>query len=151
MKDIYHPTYDFIHDSCSVIVDLIHHAGYQPNIIIGLARGGLVPAVILSHMLEIPMISVAYSSKYGEGERTCVNELPLITDRKILLVDEIADSGNTLYEVTGFYNHKKRNSVRTAVLYYKQQTHKVIIPNYVGVTIPEDAPFVYFPWEKSDD
>jgi hypothetical protein len=130
------------------MVELIHQTGFDPEIILGLSRGGLVPGVILSHLLEVPLITASYSSKQGMGERDYTNTLPIIADMRILIVDEIADSGNTLHEVVSFYNRLRENTVRTAVVHYKQQQCVKIIPNYVGIFIPEDAPFVYYPWEK---
>ena len=41
--------------------------GFKPELIIGVARGGLVPAVMLSHYLDVPMQSLHWSTRHDHG------------------------------------------------------------------------------------
>ena len=100
----------------------------QENIIAiyGLPRGGLIPAVLLSHKLGV---------KY-------VNEWPLIKDLyhpdNVLIVDDICDSGKTL---------KGYNNYPTATLHYKPSA--VTKPTFYSDIAEEDVWIVY-PWENED-
>lgn len=93
--------------------------------IMGLPRGGLVPAVMLSHKLDIPFITEDEDT--GEGY--------------VLLVDDICDSGNTLEQYREFDN------VLTATLHYK--TSACIEPDFWWRLAPENEWIVY-PWESKD-
>jgi len=81
----------------------------------GVPRGGLTIAVRLSHLTGIPMDSI-------------------IPNRKILVVDDIADSGKTL---EGY------DSFDTATLFYKATSSKK--PTYF---VDETDKWVVFPWEN---
>lgn len=142
---IYNPSYFDLDRACAVIANRLLRSGVNPDRIVGLTRGGLIPAVVLSHILETPMVPVSYSSLRGKGEyRAHENQLPEIEGRLILLVDDICDSGHTLREVHDYYE-RKNYEVVSAALYYKRGA--VYEPTHYWQTIPADAPWVTFPWE----
>ena len=85
------------------LAEAIHAAGWTRDFIIGIGRGGLAPAVYLSHATGLPMLSVDYSSKVDDfaeaplvrlAERTRAGE-------KLLFVDDINDSGRTIAHIRG--------------------------------------------------
>tara|TARA_R100001126_G_scaffold45295_1_gene25630 strand:- start:196 stop:603 length:408 start_codon:yes stop_codon:yes gene_type:complete len=98
--------------------------------IYGLTRGGLIPAVMLSHKLNIPMIT----SPQELASSTIMN-----VTRNILIVDDIADSGFTL---------KAWSRYPTAVLHYKPHTSDVV-PDLWAVEHKTDDWIVY-PWEHPE-
>jgi hypoxanthine phosphoribosyltransferase len=95
-----------------------------PSYISGLPRGGLIPAVMLSHKLNIPFVPLSL-----------IESLPVVD---VLIVDDIADSGETLE------SYQKYN---TAVLHYKIQSEH--IPTYYGIEIPNNI-WISYPWENND-
>lgn len=141
-----HPSWGQIDKACALLANKVLKDDFEPSIIIGLARGGLIPAVIISHILEIKMFPISYSSKVGNGEyKGYQNDLPQLGQIKnVLIVDDIADTGNTLKEVVQFYKHHQ-HEVKSAVLYHKEGS--VITPDYVWQTIPEDSDWIIFPFE----
>jgi hypoxanthine phosphoribosyltransferase len=90
----------------------------------GLARGGLIPAVILSHKLGIPFMNEDNDS---EGY--------------VLIVDDICDTGETLK----FYSNYEY--ILTATIHHKQTA--MIEPDFYYDLVPEDEWIVY-PWEQKD-
>jgi hypoxanthine phosphoribosyltransferase len=92
----------------------------------GLPRGGLIPAVLLSHRLSIPFVSQA--------------NIASITGN-ILIVDDICDSGKTLKKF------KFEENVYTATLHWKQSAEYQ--PNYFWEIAYENEWIVY-PWENKD-
>ena len=73
-------------------------ANWKPDMIIGVERGGLVASVMLSHYLEVPHETVKVSLRDENGEcesLTWAPELVLDEDKKILIVDDINDTGAT--------------------------------------------------------
>ena len=97
----------------------------QPHIdsVMGLPRGGLIPAVMLSHKLNLPLVF----------EPT----------RKTLIVDDICDSGKTFLEIIKLHPYNMVVS-----LHFKPHTSK-FIPDLYGCTLTSDDWLVY-PWENRD-
>lgn len=140
-----HPSYHDIEKGCAILATRIIYNLETPDIIVGLARGGLVPAVILSHILGVKMIPVSYSSKKGEGEyKQYENTLPIIPHKYLLIMDDIVDSGFTMREVAQHYEDQGHD-VNVASLYYKEGA--AIAPMFFWQDIPKDSPWIIFPWE----
>jgi len=145
------PTYQDLDAACRHISDFIHYNATKigkTELIVGLTRGGLMPAVILSHTLNIPMVAVQYSSKIGNGDKAHLNVLPELNAHSILLVDDICDSGETLNEVTSHYKHEGYD-VSSAVIYYKDLGEKIIYePDVWAIKISQNFGWVTFDWER---
>ena len=141
-----HPSWGQIDKACALLAhQVIKNPNGAPQVIVGLARGGLVPAVILSHILDVKVFPVSYSSKKGEGEyKQYENTLPLIPFKTILLVDDIIDSGFTMKEVYDHY-YAQGHNVDIACLYWKEGA--AIDPEYYWQDIPRDSSWIIFPWE----
>jgi len=142
------PSWDNIQSFVDDIAGMVWAMPHKPTKILGVSRGGLILAVCLSHKLDIPMVPVSYSSKAGNGDdKNHSNILPVfeVTDR-VLIVDDIADSGLTIRELSDHYKSRV-DTVHTACIYYKESS--IIEPDIYAVKIPKDAPFINFPWERS--
>lgn len=92
--------------------------------IVGLARGGLIPAVMLSHKLGIPLIDDDHDI---EGY--------------LLVVDDICDTGATLEYYT------KYEGALTATIHHKQTA--IVKPDFYYSLAPQNKWIVY-PWENKD-
>ena len=103
-------------------------ANEKPDFITGVPRGGLIPAILMSHKFDIPFIGL-------EAAKT----LPGNLKKKILVIDDIADSGNTLAQI-------KRHNFLTATLARRYSSE--FNPLYVGVDINDDH-WLVFPWESA--
>lgn len=95
--------------------------------IYGCPRGGLIPAVILSHKLGVPFL------KEDDGENSL--------GENTLIIDDICDTGETLSQYSEF------SAVLTATLHYKPTA--VFKPDFYWTTVTEDEWIVY-PWEQKD-
>lgn len=121
----------------------------SPKLIVGVSRGGLIPATLLSHRLNVPLRTISVSAY--EGTRRTL-EKPLVVDgwetrydsNDTLIVDDILDSGDTIRAIC---NHTHR--AHYAVLVTKQ-LHNIL---YNGVKhfahVPKDV-WVQFPWEQDE-
>ncbi|MFS0773144.1 phosphoribosyltransferase [Sphingomonas sp. 1P08PE] len=71
---------------------------WRPDFIIGIGRGGLVPAVYLSHAAGLPMLSVDYSSQVEDFAEEPLVKLARRTrdGERLLFLDDINDSGRTI-------------------------------------------------------
>lgn len=145
------PTYNEIHMICSEICQLSTNRGVTH--VLGLARGGLVPAVVISHELNLPMSSIEFSSKDGSGTGKSLSMKQVIDfkdkikkDDVVLVVDDILGTGYTIKEIMQVLECIGHNFV-TATLYYHALALEVFQPDYKGALVEEDT-WVVFPWEK---
>jgi uncharacterized protein len=115
-------SWEDIENDINILCNKIKERKFQ--FITGLPRGGLIPAVLISHKLDITYKSLNLSKAIEED--------------KYLLIDDIADSGETLID-------KKYKGYIKATLHYKK--HSLIKPDYYAREIPNDMWLVY-PWEN---
>ena len=135
---------------------------WKPDYIVGLTRGGLLPAVMISHYLNIPMQSLDISLRDG-GE--CVSNLGMGEDafegKNILVVDDINDQGSTLNWImndwpSGCFPDDARwqtvwgNNVRFAVVVDNLSSNCSVDMNYWGMEVnkAENDVWIEFPYEE---
>ena len=126
MKDL-HVSWDEYHKLIETLAYVVNDSGWKFDSLLCLSRGGLRPGDILSRIFDMPLNILATSS-YREAAGTVQGELdigqyiassrPDSLKGKVLLVDDLVDSGLTFKKVT---EHLKTRvpaitEVRTAVL-----------------------------------
>jgi uncharacterized protein len=114
---------------------------YQPDIIIGITRGGLVPARLLSRDLQVKDMHCLTVRKVGE-ERKVVDEiLDNLVGKNILLVEDMLETGRSLV-VAKQYLESKGATVKTVCLYIMEITE--IEPDFYIRLVQEVEKF---PWD----
>ena len=111
-----------------VVAKAIRDANYRPDVIVGIARGGCVPAVHLSHLLDVRAFialeiqTTSSNAAYaGRLERPIINAsaaISQITSKKVLLVDDAVSTGKTLQYGLDFLKQFAPSEVRTAILVF---------------------------------
>lgn len=115
------------------------------DLVVGIVRGGMVPAVIISHALDIPLIPVDYSSRRETTlKRFATTDNDIEHYDTILLVDDLTDSGHTMKDLHQHYS--KTHHVITAVIVHKPES--TFIPDYAAYHLPKDSGWVIFPYES---
>jgi uncharacterized protein len=107
----------------------VHEDGYEPDIILAIVRGGLMVAGTLAYALEVKNCFVMNVEYYtGVNERLdfpVILPAPLnlvdLESAKVLVADDVADTGHTLRAVYDFIEPKVAH-VRSAVLYEKPRS-----------------------------
>jgi hypoxanthine phosphoribosyltransferase len=125
-----------------------HVAGFEPQIILGIARGGLFPATMMSYILRREMYPIRLTRRVDD---TVVRERPTwlvgppdkVTGRRVLIVDEIADSGRTIAMAAGEVRRMGASHVRTATLF----AHTWADPRPDFVALTSDA-LILNPWDR---
>ena len=95
-------------------------SSFKPTHIVGIARGGLIPAVILSHSLNLPMELLGVT--FRDNKATHHTKLKPIKDANYLIVDDINDSGTTFSVVSQIFKNR-RLKFTTAALINKNTVH----------------------------
>ncbi|MBD3407872.1 MAG: phosphoribosyltransferase [Candidatus Lokiarchaeota archaeon] len=127
------------------------NSGFKPNVIVGIARGGWIPARILSDVLYTSTmwnVRIEYYSDLGRRGKEPKITQPIsvsIKDKSVLIVDEVADTGDSLEHAVKYIKDQGVGKVKTAVLHLKP-TSKITPDFYCQVV---DSWTVY-PWENRE-
>ena len=126
--------------------------GFNPEVIVGLSRGGLTPGVMMSHWMKKPFKPVKASLRdFPEWE----DYLPKKTDERVLIVDDICDSGETFDRIKSYIKGPRINQplelpveVRFATLWWNNECN--VEPHYYVNEIAKDSTgtWIHFPWES---
>ena len=166
MKKVYYTWQDVEHQTQEILRQLQHDV-WQPDYVVGLTRGGLVPANLISQYLEVPMETLKVSlrdSEHGPESNLWMAEDAFGYDREIpkniLIVDDFNDSGATLNWIkqdwqSGCFSTDPHwafvwgNNVRVAVLCDNEASASELKINYSAVDLnkAEEDVWIVFPWE----
>jgi hypoxanthine phosphoribosyltransferase len=141
-------TWDLFGESTRSLAQAVADDGYEPDMILAIARGGLLPGGAMGYALSVKNVYTMNVEFYtGVDERLDVPRIlpPApdfvdLSDGRILIVDDVADTGHTLKSVEEFCEGKV-GEVRTAVLYEK--SHSVVKCDYVW---RRTDLWINFPW-----
>jgi hypoxanthine phosphoribosyltransferase len=128
----------------TLAVRINEHYGDRPLTIVGVLTGSVVLMADLIRKLQMPLrVGVVQTSSYRGTERgalTINSEMMLdITNRDVLLIDDIFDTGHTLAEVTQLMNELGPASLKSAVLLLKTGRQEVDWkPEFVAFDIPDE-------------
>ena len=117
----------------------IESANYTPDIIFAIVRGGWIPSRLLADYLDIEELGSIFLTR----EKKYARSLNTPRDKRILIVDDIADTGISLDAALRFVNFNKPKEVKTATLYYKLTS--TILPTWFA---EETESWIIFPWEE---
>ncbi len=133
---------------------------WKPDYIVGLTRGGLVPALKISQYLSIPMETLKVSLRDGgETESNCWMAEDAYAGKKILIVDDINDTGATLewikndWRTSAFPGDDKWESVwnqnvRFMTIIDNDSSSAEVNYSAVSINKAEEDVWIVFPWEE---
>ncbi|MBU4490957.1 MAG: phosphoribosyltransferase [Euryarchaeota archaeon] len=131
----------------------IKSSGFEPDLVIGIARGGLVPARIVCDFLLQKDLAAIKVEHWGIaatlGKAKIKFPLPIdISGKKILIVDDVADTGDTFSVIMDYIKEKAPSEVKTAVLHYK--TCSTSVPDYWAER-QDEWKWIIYPWAVYED
>jgi len=136
-KSKIHVSWDEIGDLVKILatkIQLRYTYNKEIESIYGCPRGGLIPAVMLSHELNIPLTV----------EENQIN-------KNTLIVDDICDSGETFLSMLDEHQkgYEPEDAPKFACLHYKFDTAD-FTPDFFGVKIRDFDGWIVYPWERED-
>lgn len=129
----------------------IREDGWLPDYLVGVGRGGLVPAAYLSHATGVALLSVDHSSNEPGFALELLHKLAdkTVAGRRLLIVDDINDSGSTIAALRsaiaaagGVADH-----VRVAVLIDNVRSTAKADYRALSIDRAQDKRWFVFPWE----
>lgn len=149
-------TWEDVDNAARSVVNQMIRAEYEPTHIVGIGRGGLIPSAIVAYQYSLlvgasPMLITVYARSYTGKDETergelqvAVNDLDTLLQLgpKVLVVDDIADSGATLMAF-----QQLLPEASFAVMYHKKTSE--FTPTFHGPVDNEGTRNWYvFPWER---
>ena len=142
----------------------IANSEWRPDYIVGITRGGLLPAVMISQYFNVPCETLKVSLRDHSGENPTESNLWMAEDafngKKILVVDDINDTGATINWIlqdwpSGCLPNNERwqqvwnHNVRFATVFDNLASNATVKMNYVGEEInkAEHDIWIDFPFE----
>jgi hypoxanthine phosphoribosyltransferase len=142
------PTWNKIYDSLLNQSQKIQKQTEKIDLILGISKGGLIPARILADFLQVSEI-ITIQVKFYIGiaqthdEPIIIQPLTVnLSGKKILIVDDIADTGKSLKIVIEHLESLGITEIKTATLYFNNRS--VIKPDFYEEITDK---WVVFPWE----
>jgi hypothetical protein len=142
------PSWDEIYGMLLDLTDQIRVNGFEPDIIVGISRGGLIPARVLSDLLENPHLT-SVGAEYYVGVCETKSE-PLLTqqssvnvfDKRVLLVDDVVDTGRSIVLIRDHLYKQGLREIRILTLYCKPWS--TVQPDFCS---RKTSDWIVFPWE----
>jgi len=147
-------TQETVYDLVYELARQIRASDYHPDLVVAISRGGFTPARVLCDVLglfNLTSIRVVHYSKAAVHEHQAYVKYPLCMDiagQRILLVDDVNDTGDTLEVAREHLEGLGPTEVRIAVLHEK--TGSPIRADYVSETLDEWRWLIY-PWAVVED
>lgn len=128
-------------------------SGFAPDVIVAIARGGYVPARVLCDFLNVSNLTDLRITHYAAGAKKETARLivPLRINpkgKKVLVVDDVTDTGDTLQIVIDHIKEARPDDVKTAVLTHKKTSP--VVPDFYAQKIIKWR-WVIYPWAVLED
>jgi len=144
IKKEYYDYNRFLKDTKSIMVKV---QKYNPDSIVAVARGGVTFGHFLANGLGLNFLFTINSIHYNDTKKLdsfCISNIPDLTNfKRVLIVDDIVDSGETMQEILKILKNKYPTiDFKIATLFYKKEA--IIKADF---TINEAKNWIEFFWE----
>ncbi|AGK60461.1 putative phosphoribosyltransferase [Archaeoglobus sulfaticallidus PM70-1] len=140
---------------CRRVAEQVKEDGFEPEIIVALARGGWFAGRVLCDLLDLDDLTSLKIEHYvgtaaKSGEVKIKYPLPdgSVEGKRVLIVDDIADTGGSLKTAKEHVMSQNAGEIKTATLQLLYTSK--FIPDYFGEYMEEWA-WVIFPWNFIED
>lgn len=144
-------SWDEAYEMAIKLSEKIRASNFIPDVIIGISRGGLVVARMLSDLLDVDSVGSVRIKFYRQVGKTM--DKPIVSqpvnirieNKRVLLCDDVSDTGVSLKVAYEHLLERKPEIIKTATLHYKPRT--IFVPDYhVEVT----SKWIIYPWERRE-
>ena len=153
-----HISFDEYRKKTEQLAAQIYKDGWNFNQVVCIAKGGMRVGDLIARIFDVPLAILSVESYRGDGVKNKRGAITFSRDlaktspnigSKVLLVDDLADSGKTLIKsikwLEHFYGFYLEEKIKTAVIWHKSTSK--FKPDYT-VDYLEDSPWIHMPFEK---
>lgn len=138
-------------EGVQAIAAALEDDGWRPSLLVGVGRGGLTPAVYLSHRIGVPLVTIDHSTRIAQFAEELVAVLAERTRAgdHLLFVEDINDSGRTIGEIRAALGAEAAvtENVRFAVLIDNRISRQTVDYRHRRIDRSVDKDWFVFPWE----
>lgn len=144
-------TWEGLYQAMLELAQKIVESSYKPDVIVGIARGGWMVARIMSDLLNnsnVGNIKIEYYVDVGVRSEKPIVTQPVSVDvrgKRVLLVDDVADTGESLKVAVDHLKERGASEVRVATIHYKPWS--VFEPDY---WVRKTEAWVIYRWELAE-
>ena len=142
------PSWDYMYSLAKDLAKQIKKDNYKPDVLIGLTRGGLVPAMYLSDLLGVSEIITLRVEHYADAGKTYDRPITKfdatydLKGMKVLVVDDASDSGKSLDVAMKKIKEFNPGEIKVATLHLRETS--MFKPHYTAESM-EDY-WIMYPW-----
>jgi uncharacterized protein len=115
---------------------------YQPEIVLGIAKAGVIPGVVVASILQCDFVSMVVTRNEGDAQPVLVTgPPPSIRGRRVLVVDETCDTGSTMKLALNEVRAIRPGEVKSAVSFKTGE----YTPDFHAF---ETDNFIILPWDR---
>jgi hypoxanthine phosphoribosyltransferase len=149
--ELYYISHEEFLSDCRVSARMLVDGGWRPDFVVGIGRGGLVPAVYISHQLQTPMLSIDHSSKVPGFAEELLGKVAekSAAGTKLLFVDDINDSGGTIDTIRRVLGEAGCDHGNLRFLVLLNNSRSKVVVDFWSRMIDRDSDkrWFVFPWE----
>ena len=140
-RDVLEVDWPFFGELCRALALRIA-AGFDPEIVVGIAKAGVIPGAVVASILQRDFASMAVTRAPQDARPTLVTAPPpSVQGRRVLIVDETCDSGDTLKLALAAVREHRPREVKTAVSFRTGN----YAPDFWAL---ETESFIVLPWDR---
>jgi len=149
--ELHYISYDAFLTDVGAVAEKVGSGDWTPDFVIGIGRGGLVPAVYISHQLKLPMLSIDHSAKVPGFADELLGKVAAksAAGTRLLFIDDINDSGGTIDYIRRLLaeNGCDEANLRFAVIMTNSRSKADVEYWAQMIDRSEDKRWFVFPWE----
>ena len=140
-KGVFEVDWPFFGEICRALALKVARE-YDPEVVLGIARAGVMPGVVVASILQREFASMTVERRAGGGEPVLVAGPPYtIEGRRVLIVDETCDTGSTMRLALAEVRAARPMAVQTAVSFRTG----AYLPDFHAF---ETSNFIILPWDR---
>ena len=145
--DVLDMGWEFFGELCRALALKVARSGWEPEIIVGIAKAGVIPGAVVASILRKDFFSLKISRDVdglapGDRPRILSAAPKEARGRRVLIVDEVCTSGETLRMATNALRSVGPEEIRTATSLVKLGGHR---PDFYAL---ETEATTIFPWDR---
>jgi uncharacterized protein len=146
MDEVFELSWELFGECCRVLALRVARE-FEPEMVIGIVKAGVIPAAVVASILEVDLYAMKISRRAGgelvhDEPRVLTAAPPQAAGKRVLIVDEITTSGDTLRLALAAVRAVSPSEVRTATSFAKPGGYR---PDFHAL---ETGATIVFPWDR---
>jgi hypoxanthine phosphoribosyltransferase len=151
MKDQINYSWEDFNKDVFLINSKLYKENWLPDCVVGIKRGGLTHAVVLSHFFKKPMYTITtHQNKNGSkifDSYDIEKNLSGCDLTKILIVDDICDTGETFRQISEMNFYSSFRNIKFCSMFYNIRQNFIVDFYARKIDRYNDKSWIVFPWE----